>query len=131
MKSKSVSITLRKTWWKNVLSQKLKSIETNLLESYEEITDLIDHSHPVDLLLLDFAWAFDKVPHSRLHSDIYAIGINQAVVDWLMNFLSNRKQKVRLFATDGQPIYFDQTEVWSGVLQGAVLGPNSLFYLQQ
>ena len=120
MKSKSVMITSRKTWWKNVLSQKLKSIETNLLESHEKITDLMYHSHPVDLLLLDFAWAFDKVPHSPLHSEIYAIGINRAVVDWLMNFLTNRKQKVHLFATDGQPIYFDETEVLSGVPQGAV-----------
>ena len=71
-----------------------KLIETNLLESYKEITDLIDHGHLVDLLLLDFAKAFDKVPQSQLHSNISTIGINQAVVDWLMNFLKNCKQKV-------------------------------------
>ena len=100
-----------------------KLIETNLLESYEETTDLIDQGNPVDLLLLDFAKAFDKVPHSRLHSKISAIGINQAVVDWLMNFLTKRKQKVRLFAIDGKPINSDEAEVMSGVPQGIVLGP--------
>ncbi|XP_065557572.1 uncharacterized protein LOC136025468 [Artemia franciscana] len=92
-----------------------KSIETNFLESYEEITDLIDHRHPVDLLLLDFAKAFDRVPYSRLHSKISAIGNNQAVVDWMMNFLIKCKQKVRLFATDGKPIYSEEAEVMSGV----------------
>jgi len=34
-----------------------KSIETNLLESYEETTDLIDQKNPDDQLLLDFAKA--------------------------------------------------------------------------
>ena len=89
-----------------------------------EITDLIDHRHPVDLLLLDFAKAFDKVPHSRLHSKISANGINQAVVDWLINFLTNCKPKVHLFATEGQPIYSYEASVMSGVLQGTVLGPT-------
>ena len=104
--------------------QSEKSIETNLLESYKEITDLTDHRYPVDLLLLDFAKAFDKVPHSQLHSKISAVSINQAVVDWLMNFLTKCKQKVCLFATDGKPIYSDKAEVMSRVLQGTVLGPT-------
>ena len=41
-----------------------------------------------------------------------------------MKFLTNRKQKVCLFATDGQPIYSDEAEVMSRVLQGTVLGPT-------
>ncbi|XP_065572086.1 uncharacterized protein LOC136034688 [Artemia franciscana] len=101
-----------------------KSIETNLLESYKEITDLIDSRHLVDLLLLDFAKAFDKVPNSQLHSKISAIGINQAVVDWLMNFLTKCKQKDCSFATDGKPIYSDEAKVMSRVLQGTMLGPT-------
>ena len=58
-----------------------KSIETNILESYEGTTVLIDHVHQVDLLLLNFSKAFDKVLHSRLHYKISAVGINTAVVD--------------------------------------------------
>ena len=41
-----------------------------------------------------------------------------------MNFLTKRKEKVRLFATDGKPIYSDEAEVMSGVPQGTVLGPT-------
>ena len=105
-----------------------KSIETNLLESYKEITDLIDHGHLVDLLMLDFAKAFDKFPHSRLPFKTFAIGIHQAVVDWLMNFLTNCKQKVRLFAIDGQAIYSDEAKVINRVLQGTVMG-STLFLI--
>ncbi|XP_065573894.1 uncharacterized protein LOC136035863 [Artemia franciscana] len=101
-----------------------KSIETNLLESYKEISNLIDHGHVVDLLLQDFAKAFDKVLHSQKHPIISTIGINQAVVDWLMNFLTNCKQEVCLFPTDGQPIYSDKAKVMSRVLRGTVLDPT-------
>jgi hypothetical protein len=43
-----------------------RSCLTNLLEFLEVVTRLIDEGHSVDLLYLDFARAFDKVPHARL-----------------------------------------------------------------
>ena len=39
---------------------------TNLLAYLEALTALVDEGHPVDVLYLDFAEAFDKVPHARL-----------------------------------------------------------------
>ena len=39
---------------------------TNMLEFFEKITDAIDKGKPYDCIYLDFAKAFDKVPHFRL-----------------------------------------------------------------
>ena len=39
---------------------------TNLLEIFEKIMDAIDKGKPFDCIYLDFAKAFDMVPHFRL-----------------------------------------------------------------
>ena len=41
-----------------------------------------------------------------------------------MKFLTNHKQKVCLFATDGIPIYSDKAKVMSRVPRHTVLGPT-------
>ena len=43
-----------------------KSCLTNLLELFETVTKHQDEGEPVDLVYLDFAKAFDKVPYQRL-----------------------------------------------------------------
>ena len=43
-----------------------RSVDTNLLESYDHITKLLDIGVPADMILLDFSKAFDKVCHNRL-----------------------------------------------------------------
>ena len=40
-----------------------RSCLTNLLEYLEDLTRLVDQGHAVDIVYLDFAKAFDKVPH--------------------------------------------------------------------
>ena len=42
------------------------SCTTQLLEFMEEITEALDRRDDVDVIYLDFAKAFDKVPHQRL-----------------------------------------------------------------
>ena len=53
---------------------------------------------PVDIVFLDFAKAFDKVPHSRLllKMEIIGMGINGQILKWLEAFLRERKQRVVL-----------------------------------
>ena len=46
--------------------RKGRSCATNLLVFLEYITECIDSGDSVDVLYLDFAKAFDKVPHNRL-----------------------------------------------------------------
>ena len=45
---------------------KKKSCTTNLLETIDCLTNYLDYGLPLDLVLLDFAKAFDTVPYKRL-----------------------------------------------------------------
>ena len=52
-----------------------RSCTTQLLEFMEEITEAIDSGDSVDVIYLDFAKAFDKVPHQRLLAKLHGYGI--------------------------------------------------------
>ena len=48
-----------------------RSCVTNLLAFLDKVTSYRDDKESVDIIFLDFAKAFDKVPHSRLMSKSY------------------------------------------------------------
>jgi len=52
-----------------------KSCLSNLLEFFEEVTKTLDRGEAVDLVYLDFAKAFDTVPHCRLFKKLEAHGL--------------------------------------------------------
>ena len=52
-----------------------KSCLTNLLEFYEGAYKQVDMENSVDVVYLDFAKAFDKVPHVRLMNKVRSFGI--------------------------------------------------------
>ena len=54
----------------------------------EEITGELDNGNCVDVVYLDFAKAFDKVPHKRLLSKLEAHGIMGKILKWIGSWLS-------------------------------------------
>ena len=69
-------------------------------------------------ILLDFAKAFAKVPHTRLLHKLDHCGVRGNVKCWTESFLSQQRQQGVL---DG--VRSDTAEVLLGVSQGTVLGP--------
>ena len=95
-----------------------KSCLTNLLETFEEITDNLDRGNGVDIVFLDYQKAFDSVPHRRLLSKLSSYGVGGKILKWIQEFLCGRTQYVAVRKDRSA-----EAEVTSGVPQGSVLGP--------
>ena len=68
----------------------LKSCQTNLIEYLNALTKLVDEGYCVDVIYLDFAKAFDKVPHRRLLLKLVTHGISGKVLKWIQDWLTDR-----------------------------------------
>ena len=53
----------------------MRSCQTNLLDSFEEWTGILDQGHGLDIVYLDYKKAFDMVPHKRLVIKLDAYGL--------------------------------------------------------
>jgi len=73
-----------------------KSTTTNLLEALNVWTEALQHSIPVDVVFLDYAKAFDTVPHKRLIRQVQSFGIEGTILKWIEDFLDGRRQRVRV-----------------------------------
>ena len=100
-----------------------RSCETQLVQFVHDIISNLDGAvnrghKQTDLIIMDFAKAFDKEPHRRLLHKLDYYGIRGSTHKWINSWLSGRTQKVVL---DGQAS--DPVPVLSGVPQGSVLRP--------
>lgn len=95
-----------------------KSTITNLITTYEFVTKSLDEFYPVDIILLDFSKAFDKINIGKLISKIKLLSIPEYLTLWILNFLTNREQAVNI-----QNSLSSFLAITSGVPQGCVISP--------
>jgi len=69
-----------------------RSTVTLLAEAADDWSQNLEQRGTMHCLLLDFAKAFDSVPHERLLLKISSLGIRGEVLSWLRFFLTQRKQ---------------------------------------
>ena len=96
-----------------------KSEPTQLLKYLNKCVETIVDGGVVDSIYIDFAKAFDSVPHRRLMAKLQSYGMKDKVLNWISAaFLSQRTQVVKV---NGEESGVGQVQ--SGIPSSSVLGP--------
>ena len=89
---------------------------------YNDICQAMDEGKEVRAVFCDISKAFDRVWHRGLITKLSSFGICDSLLNWIISYLSNRKQRV---------VYANSTSslrnIQAGVPQGSILGP--LFFI--
>ena len=106
-----------------------RSCKTQLVQFFHDLVSNLDRAlnrnhRQTDVIIMDFAKAFDKVQHRRLLYKLDYYGIRGSTHKRITSWFSGRFQKVVL---DGQAS--DPVPVLSGVPQGSVLGRSYFSFL--
>lgn len=95
-----------------------RSTTTNLLSFTQSVISSIEKRQQVDAVYVDFAKAFDKVPHSLVIEKLHKLGFPDWIIAWLRSYLTDRKAYVNLRVARS-----DILNIPSGVPQGSHIGP--------
>ena len=101
----------------------VRSCETQLLPTVQNVVKNIDDNSQTDCVSLDLSKAFDKFPFERLKYKLEWYGFNGNTLHRVADFLSSRTQRVTVDGISSLTATVD-----SGVPQGSVLG-HLLFLL--
>ena len=71
-----------------------RSCETQLIMLVDKLAKNMQTGKQTDLIILDFSKAFDKVAHEKLLLKLHQYGIRGDTLNWIKDFLDNRKQTV-------------------------------------
>ena len=73
-----------------------RSTSSNLITTWEKITDWADENKGVSIIYTDFRKAFDNVPKELLLMKLEHYGVRGKNLQWLNDFLTDRSQQVVL-----------------------------------
>ena len=90
---------------------------SNCLNYLDQCIQTILDGGVVDTIYLDFAKAFDTVPHMRLLKKLHSYGIKGKMLNWISEFIRGRSQEVIVNGAKSET-----APVLSGIPQGTVLG---------
>ena len=124
---------VEKIIFKQEISSQAKMLIDKDQHAYEEgtstITALITCQHHwlkrldedvdfVRIISFHLSKAFDSVPHDIICEKLKATNLNPCVINWIIDFLIDRKQRV---VVDG--LETEYVDITRGVPQGTVFGP--------
>lgn len=89
----------------------------SMIHQWSKATD--GNGASVRVTLFDFRKAFDLVDHNILLNKLKTLDIKPSVVNWIVDFLTNRQQRIKI--TDN--LFSQWRHVPAGVPQGSKLGP--------
>ncbi len=95
-----------------------KSCAIQLLSVVNKWIEQLDEGNNLTVFYTDFSKAFDSVSHRKLIVKMKNVGITGLLLEWIIDFLTDRTQRVRIDGCLSQEV-----SVVSGVPQGSVLGP--------
>ena len=75
-------------------SRAKRSTETQLLTFVQDLYKNLRNNKKTNVTVMDFAKAFDKVPHKKLIRKLREYGIHNSINQWIESFLHQRQQRV-------------------------------------
>ena len=88
-----------------------------IIRLLEEWRKILDDNFVVGAVSTDLSKAFDCIPHDLLIAKLAAYGLSEEVSMYILSYISNRKQCVRINDT-----YSEFENIIMGVSQGSILG---------
>ena len=88
-----------------------------IIRLLEEWRKKLDDNFVVGAVLTDLSKAFDYIPHDLLIAKLAAYGLSEEPLMYILSYLLNRKQCVRIIGT-----YSEFENIITGVPQGSILG---------
>ena len=99
--------------------RKLRSCVTQLVQHVHSLAETLDSGGQTDVIYLDMAKAFDRVPHEKLLYKLEMLGLRNPLLAWIKDYLTNRRHRVIIEGTAS-----DWKRATSGVPQGSIIGPS-------